>query len=494
MDKFSFRNWLVEYGDIYWEGLRDISALPLDQIDLNKVPEEEDDDFEEEGFDEDDASNDCWNDDSRDLSDYSDETIYDDIDDDPDFDQESPEDWDESNPEPSRDKFDTDEEYNDAFEKWEGERSDVEYDYDHAVRKWEINMSEVKSRAESARENSRDEELSDCVEEKRKEHEEEQERRREEHERVKSEAPSGNYESNFKIGEDNFKVEIQRDRNISFNDEKLTGVFDIYFQGPNSYQLTGKNTASEASVRYKYLLASVAKMVQTETDEGNPVNGFTFSAAQEAMNLMYNKFYKDYLQPNGYLRVEKTVYLKKDYIREILSGSADYSKKYAYKKILSTNTEVQSLLKKIKEKKAIDRQAKKIIPTLFGKIISYKTWQGATIERPGFVLGISPGHEPLVKVAIINGSNEATWTNLKLTDIQDKQPPQEEVIKLLTAMDKNRHLVDAVTIQPFRQLLAHYGLGNYGIEQTRIAHSQMGQQAIGQAIDNKTNQLAPSVS
>lgn len=377
----SFKNYINESVDYYWEALvRDTSKLPLDKINLIEKPFN--DDFEETKFDEYDAESDCENefddsDDGSDLSDYTSEPIYDDVDDDPDFENDynvqNLDDWDKEHPEPEEDKFESEEEYNSAYEEWEKSRDNVEVDYNDAVRQWQRNMRGIISAAEESREESRQESrqesISDCVDEKRSEHEEEQERKKAEWEE-ENEGANGGYDVKFHVDtyptllgqqigakRKEFEVEITREKEF-FGGKEIPNVFSIYFGGPESTSLTHDNSGGEARAIYNHLLASIVKAVETEKEHGREVNGFSFSAAEIPMHLMYDKFYRSYLKPAGYTRVNDSyLFMKNEYIERTDS--------YHKERIDKSNSEIEDNLKKIREGKSI----LKTLNSYIGKLV-----------------------------------------------------------------------------------------------------------------------------
>lgn len=474
MNKFSFRSWLTEYGDLFWEGIRDISALPIDKVNLVAI-DKESEDFEEEPFNRDSAWDSCSESaDYMDPSDYIDEPIYDDPDDDEDFDTPSTDAWMEENPEPEKESFNTDEEYTAALEKWQEEYDEIDEEYTNAVRKWE---REMESRKESAQENAeaaRDEAISDCVDEQEREHNQEQEARRERHEEENSHSNPENagYESTFTVGQDHFKVGMDRE-DIEYQNVTLSGVFGVTFSGPAGYSLTNKNTGGEAMQKYNHLLASVAKMVQEEKNKGRIVNGFTFYPAVPAMGLMYQKFYTDYLKPAGYMRVSPKLYLRKDYIRELMDEIPDNRKKSAYSKIVNAGREVRADLGKVRAEKSLIRTAKTTLPKLVGNLIMFKKPYS---QEPiaGLVIKTTDSNEPeATVVADQHGllTHHVSFRNIFniVPDPADPKgilkklypigtPTPDMVIPLLRAVVQDPNLLASIDGMHFRKMLAQYGI------------------------------------
>ena len=149
-----------------------------------------------------------------------------------------------------------------------------------------------------------------------------------------------NYVSKFKVGEDDYTVDIKSLQNKKFIGKILEKVYDISFHGPTGFLTANKNSPGVAKSVYDHVLASVVKMVDIEKS----VQGFVFTPAESKMALMYRKFYKDYLKPAGYLRVNSQMYLKKEYIRQLMSGLSDADKNNVFKQIVDNNKEADSFL------------------------------------------------------------------------------------------------------------------------------------------------------
>jgi len=468
MKQFYFRSWLSEHGDLYWEGVRDISKLPMDKIELQSLDAEDNDEFEEEEFDSDSAWDSC----SDNIDVDSDEVIYDDPDEDEDFNQQSPDSWEEENPEPDREQYKTDEEHTAAIETWKQEYDEVEKEYNVAVKNWKNEMN----RRRDSQDEARTEAISDCVDEMRSEHESQEEERRERHEeeRRESDEGKGGYSSQFTIDNDTFDVTMSREK-VEYERTDLENVFGVTFRGPNGYSLTNKNTGREAIQRYNYLIASVAKMVEVEKSKGRKVNGFTFYPADPAMGLMYQKFYTDYLKPNGYLRVTSELYLTKDYIREVMSDLPDYKKKSAYSKITDTHRSVKDQLKKVRDKKALMRVVKLELSKLVGKLILItKPYYNDTLLYPGFVRDRSVDYIAAPGAYIVFYDRYLDEQYVPYNNIFDstKQPKlntfgtptPEQAVSFLELLSKE--VIDRPDwfshgdLSHFKQLLTQYGITN----------------------------------
>jgi hypothetical protein len=370
----NFSEWLSNNGEIFWEGLRSASQLPLDKIKLKKRPSGVDE-FEGEEFDHDNAYENCM-DAGDDISyeDVYDEPIYDEPDEDPDFEYINGEEWEKENPKPEREESSSDEEYEGAVANWEEELESAQSDYDSAVQDWRDKMDGRREEMEEAIRKARDEAIDACVQEKMSDHESEQEERRIAHEEENPPDSHGGYEAKFEIKDNEYKVSIEPS-GINFHGKQLKNVYEIYFEGPNGYSLTKNNDTKTALEIYNHLLASVTKMNQEEERSGSKVNGFNFSAADPAMSLMYQRFYTDYLRPADFLRVSTTLYLTRSYIREIIKTLPSSYKKEALMSILQTQRDNVIVLKNIRKEKELKRKVQLFLSKLVNTIVVVR-WYG----------------------------------------------------------------------------------------------------------------------
>lgn len=165
-------------------------------------------------------------------------------------------------------------------------------------------------------------------------------------------------------------------------DGKDVEVYDISFEGPNGYSLTGKN--SGASTIYSHLLASVVKIVNQLKADGQQVNGFHFYPADPAMGLMYKKFYEEYLKPAGFLQVSGKVYLSRDYIKSIAQEVPSI-----YKKILNANRNTKAEAEQVRLEKIKKRSIASLAAKMVGNVVMYKNqydWNNATF--PGILISV----------------------------------------------------------------------------------------------------------
>jgi len=142
-------------------------------------------------------------------------------------------------------------------------------------------------------------------------------------------------ECNFKHEGDTFWVFMKKD-----NDD----VWHIDFMGPNGFDLTGISGGA-SYVIYNKMLSCIKKLF-----ENYPVGGISFVSAVESMQVPYNLFYTNFLRPNppkgaGFLKVNDTLYLSKDKVRELGYTGV----------VLPANRLRMVDLERIKNQKAIDR-------------------------------------------------------------------------------------------------------------------------------------------
>ncbi len=456
MNAFSFKNWLWDYGEDFWEGIRSLANLPLDNVHLTTNHNSDSGDGDDDDFDESDARDNCENQVDRnwDGGDFRD-NIYDNYEDDPDFDATTVDDWEGQNPEPDRDDFESDEEHEAAQSKWQEERDEAESDFDIAVRDWEHEMNKTRNNADEAESEARWEEVSQCVDEKQQEWR----RGRDEREAERSpqsdgeDAPDNSgYTANFKYGNDIFQVGMDREKDAKYQGTPIPGFFNITFQGPNGYSTT-KTAGASAVAIYNHLLASVKKMMDSEEQAGRKVNGFTFYPAEPAMGLIYQKFYTDYLQPAGYVRVKPKEYLKTDFIKKLMAGKSSQQKKATAGDIVKTRKDVDAGLKAVRDHKIAMRQEKFKIDKLIGKVVFVKQW---ATPLAGYVYAseVNSQGKPRARVVIMDTLG-VRIDSFFVENIEDKEPEPDVIAKLLQAITTSRFMT-SVDGAPFRQLVAQY--------------------------------------
>jgi hypothetical protein len=198
-----------------------------------------------------------------------------------------------------------------------------------------------------------------------------------------------NYVSKFKIGEDDYTVDIKSLQNKKFIGKILEKVYDISFHGPTGFLTANKNNPGVAKSVYDHVLASVVKMVDVEKN----VQGFVFTPAESKMALMYRKFYKDYLKPAGYLRVNSQLYLKKPYIRQLMSGLSGPDKKNVLGQIADNNKEADKGINDARKEKMVDRAATAFLNKMVNRIVAFNGVDHASNSMKqvvGFIVAVGP--------------------------------------------------------------------------------------------------------
>jgi hypothetical protein len=446
--KIFFKNWLMN------EISRNLEELPLNKINLNKLNKPR---FEEEYFDEEEALESCirkYNLKYYDPHEYG--KFFDNIEEDRNFSGVHVRDWEDDNHKPEEDDFDTKEEFDEALEAWEEERKEIIQDYYSYLEDWEEENKRNYNKAIELAEEEREFEIKYCLRKKREAHEEEQRERRERHEREKAEE---GYDSEFDYQGQNFKVEIiKKQFNLpvhdSFHKIPLKNIYEINFLGPKDYKTTNLNSVGAASQIYAHLIASIVKMVQREKEEGNQINGFYFSASESKMIPIYNMFYRNYLQPQGYLKIDD-FYLNESYFEEIIKDLGTEEKEEVLNKIAYITQQDKSNLQKSKMFKNNMRN----IQRLFGKIVLFSVFNK---ERAGLVTGLKKlGLDVDAKIESIYDDpsfpgrlpGRLFFVPYEDVDLR-RQPTEEQIVKLLQGLKNREDLKNA--IPGFREMLTKY--------------------------------------
>lgn len=282
----SLKEWLAAHGDLFWE-MTNLKTADTSHIHLEPTGE----DFDEEA-----AEEECRNQIERNF-DYSgyyeDEGVYESHDDDPDFKAVTIEDWEDDNPRPDGDDFETDEEFQKALEEWQEEYSKVEEDYDEAVSKWERDNERRRERAEERANEAQFEEIQDCVAEQERDH--------------RNNSTKG-FSYEFTHGKDSFEVSME-DGEHSLYGQHIDHIYSISFRGPAGYSSTGASGA-EGSKIYSQLVLAIKKLV-----ENHEVNGFYFTPAEPGMRIVYTRFYNTFMK-DDFVRVETDLYVRRELVKE----------------------------------------------------------------------------------------------------------------------------------------------------------------------------------
>jgi hypothetical protein len=377
-----FKEWLNNNGELFWE-MGNIAAMDTSQIQLLPLndPNEE--------FDEDDAYTDCDDEiDKKWTYQDSEYDVYDDPEDDPQFYGQSIEDWEDENPQPNEDDYtygendksiqdeptieDYDDpevfekekaeweekkaEYENDIENWESEREDAENDYQSEIASWEDDMKRKREKYEEAENEARSEAVYQCVETKREQWKKEREKIGE------------GFKTKFGLmtpqGVQEFEV-IMEKTSLSHENYNINNAYNIEFHGPDGVASTGK-AGLMATTIYTKLLLSVKKLLETQ-----PVDALTFSAYEPAMNLVYNRFYKQFLQKT-FLRVGGGAYIRKEFMKKTLQTVPSDKKQELFKKILDNNRADLGEIKGIRDRKNDERNIKLNLPKMVNQFVIYK--------------------------------------------------------------------------------------------------------------------------
>jgi hypothetical protein len=315
-----FKEWLRRNGDLFWEVV-DVHAADTSEIKL-------DSENEYLSFDEELAWEDCQNElDHFDDSEYFD-GVYDSPEEDPEFDQQSPDDWKEENPKPVDNEFPTPEEFETALKKWRREYKSIRTDYNDAVEAWEQSNEEAREEAEREAETAKESALDQCVQRKRDDYYDSLGQDEDEANAQKK------YSREFSVDDESgqkqhFTVDMEP-TTINVLDEKVGNCFNITFMGPKGYSLTGMS-GSRSSQVYSQLLLSVKKLTEVED-----VRGFHFVPADPAMQLIYERFYQQFMKPK-YVRINKGEFIRADVLKDLRSGMSDEERKSLASKMVATH-------------------------------------------------------------------------------------------------------------------------------------------------------------
>lgn len=301
--------------------------------------------------------------------------VYDDITDDLDFSAQTVEDWEDENPEPIAEDFD-DEDFEAAHEKWKTRRDRIETRYKAAVERWRLENESNIEKADQRYADVIKEKTEECFQEKREDHEQ-------------------GFRHLFKHGNDDYTVDMAKEYK-DFGGNNLSDIYNITFEGPNNYNLTNKSGA-EANIIYSKLILAVKKLLETQV-----VNGLYFSAYDKYMLPIYTKFYDTFLK-DDFIRVEPNFYVKRDIVKNTLSGfkqASNYRSERlggdVLKKIYQANRQNLDNLTKIKLMKIQKRIAQKIIPNLVNHFVPiYNYDHGTSRVYLFFVVSVNPSNMKL---------------------------------------------------------------------------------------------------
>jgi len=164
------------------------------------------------------------------------------------------------------------------------------------------------------------------------------------------------YFAKFNYNGQEFSVNIIKTRTYLAGVD-LENIYNISFKVQKGYSATNMNSPKDALKIYSHLIAAVAKVVEKEELEGNPINGFKFTAFSDGMVPIYNKFYQNYLKPRGFTQI-RNIYVSKNYLHqkmEELKIKNHINAQSAWEEIISRKREDKDLLKQIKNTRKLAR-------------------------------------------------------------------------------------------------------------------------------------------
>lgn len=431
-----FKDWIKEKELME---MSDIQNMPTDSVQLEPI------EFDDDDFDEKEAEKDC----ERELRhhDFSHdvEIYYDDPHEDPDFDIESPEHWEEENPEPDPEEYENnteDEDYIKDLAKWKEEKTKHEKEYDHRRQEWEASMYERKSEAEDIENENKYKAVQDCIEKKRVEY--------------KEENKDAGFKSKFKHQNTDFEVTMSKTK-IEYAGRNIPGSYNIDFAGPNGYRTT--NTAgTSGSAIYTQVLLAIKKLMTTQE-----VNGISFYPAEPGMALVYQRFFDRFLS-NDFMRISKNEAVRKTTIEQINQKLRITDKLKAQEKIDKENQETNDYFNLVKANRSQERLMKKLIPTMLYKIVKTKDNRNIAI----FDMRLNTKGQIVIQ-GIVSGYSLGDYAQpIKLTTDDITQTPTdiESGKRLLTTIKNNSNWLSLLDQNQFNAMAKQYGVDMTGTSQT----------------------------
>lgn len=348
-----FKLWLIENEEKYWE----MSSLTdADVSHINFTP------LENDNFDEEFERSVCRRNVRYDINKHDFFTdVYDDHLDDPDFDYVSPENWEDENPAPDENDYHT-EEFDKAYAEWEKEKDDYDEFYEKKVEQWHKKNEEKTAEAEAAYQDKMDEEIENCVEEKRQEYERDLEK---------------GFQHSFTIDNEKFNIRftdlqygqdesfIEKCRNLGLDKTEVKNVigkiYSIEFNKNDEYHATKEN--KNYIKIYSQLILAVKKLIETES-----VGGLSFSGYERGMNLIYEKFYKTFLKKHFTIFSDK-LYLKNEAIKQIMKLGNKFHKIEIANHIKDTQKTKQKNLDLIRNEKILNIKIKTNYQNMLNKVV-----------------------------------------------------------------------------------------------------------------------------
>lgn len=257
--------------------------------------------------------------------------------------------------------------------------------------------------------------IEQCVKEKRKKFDE---------------IPNGGYTSVFYVNGEKYVFYCNREYGREFKGHELDGVFSIEFSGPNSYKLTKSHSASHANMVYSHVISCVVRSMEMERALGGEVNGFAFDAFDREMGIVYDYFYKIYLKPRGYLRMEENLYLDRGYLRKLMSGGSEVSKREILQGVLDGRKRAD--LDNLRKEKGIERRLVVYVNKI---IMAKKKFPFVCFVRK---MGIDYQETPYLDVLRLSG-DDVYLDRVYLHEILDQVVDPVEVSRFVNILKANKY-------------------------------------------------------
>lgn len=240
------------------------------------------------------------------------------------------------------------------------------------------------------------------------------------------------YRHVFKHNNQQFRVTFNVDEPVYAN-RKIPDSYQINFHGPNGYRLTGLAGSMAAGI-YSKLLLAVKKFLEI-----HEVNAFTFSANHSFMNLIYDRFYKQFLQKT-FLRVDDGLFILKEYLRIIYNSLDSKTKEKLYRKIIGNNRGILQGNKEIANVKIAERKIRLNMQKYLGNFFYDEN------RRPVYIYRFPPIG---VGVFVMKISPHASYLyndNLDLKTIStNATPTEQEIQKFLLIVSRSRDFISFLT-------------------------------------------------
>jgi hypothetical protein len=336
-------------------------------------------------------------------------------------------DWLYENPEPDRKDYeegdDGQEEYDAKKEEWSEQHDGVEDEIRTSEEEWQRKMDNIEARREEyldeIREQEEEEYVDNCMDNQREEHDD-----NDDNGGVLTytwEGPDGDsYTVEFTNGSDSIPA--------SLGGGSTEDVWTIDFQGPAGHNTTGKNRGAIAI--YSELIAATKKLTQDYT-----VNGFTFTAAEPGMGIIYKKFFDRYMK-DDFMAVTPSVFLSKEIIGNRLKNMTPEQQQVFHNHIAGVEQDIQDKLTTVRSEKAAARELQIKLETVIKQLTTIIHPRRPDEQHPGIIMRADAGRP--YAVSLVNGEMQSAfvdWTMIKPEIQLDASVWQQFVMKLKERVD-----------------------------------------------------------